>query len=277
MIQLTQLFRQALVSATVIGSLVLGAPTQAAQESTWAQVKQAGVLRCGAAVSPPYVMRDPRTGAYDGVFPDLCRQFGEEVLKVKVEFVDTNWDSIVAGLQSEKWDISVSLNDTPQRRNAIAFSEPAVDYSINFTYNRNNPRVPKDISSLADIDKPGLSVVVMSGSAADKAISAELKQARIMRLPGFDETRLALMSKRADLLADDNMTNQLLTATHGDWASTFTPTPVLGKQGIAFGVRKQTPAADLDELNAFLAAKKAAGTVDSLVQASIKASLAQTR
>jgi polar amino acid transport system substrate-binding protein len=277
MTQFTQMFRRGLVSATVIGALLLGASAQAAEQGTWAQVKQAGVLRCGAASSPPYVMRDPKTGEYSGVFSDLCRQFGEEELKVKVQFVDTNWDSIVAGLQSEKWDVSVSLNDTPQRRTAISFTVPAVDYSINFTYNKNNPRVPKQATTLADIDKKGVTIVVLSGTAADKAISAELKQATIMRLPGFDETRLALMSKRADLLADDSMTNQLLISAHPDWAAAFTPTPVLGKQGIAFGIRKDTPAADIDEFNAFIARKQAAGTVDSLVQSSIKASLAQTQ
>ena len=45
MIQLTQLFRQTLVSAVVIGSLELGTHTQAAQDDTWAQVKQAGVIQ----------------------------------------------------------------------------------------------------------------------------------------------------------------------------------------------------------------------------------------
>ncbi|WEK12211.1 MAG: transporter substrate-binding domain-containing protein [Candidatus Pseudomonas colombiensis] len=42
-------------------------------------------------------MRDARSGQYSGYFVDLCRDFGERVLKVKVEFVDTNWDNLVAG------------------------------------------------------------------------------------------------------------------------------------------------------------------------------------
>lgn len=277
MIQPTQLFRQALLAAAVIGSLVLGAPAQAAQGGSWAQVKQAGVLRCGAAVSPPYVMRDPMTGDYSGPFPDLCRHFGEDVLKVKVEFVDSNWDSIVAGLQSQKWDISMSLNDTPQRREAIAFTAPAMGCSVNFTYNKKNPKFAQQPVTLADIDKPNVNVVVISGSAADKSISAELKQAKVMRLPGFDEARMAMMSRRADLLADDDMSNRLLTTAHPDWATVFTPTPLLAEQGIAFGIRKDTPAADIEQFNAFIARQKAAGTIDSLIQASIESSLSQTR
>ncbi|AET92711.1 amino acid ABC transporter substrate-binding protein [Burkholderia sp. KK1] len=277
MFKMSRFLGRALLGATAIGALAASSATYAQDNSNWKSVRQAGVLRCGIATSPPYTMKDPKTGTYSGVFPDLCRQFGEQVLKVKVEYVDTTWDNIVAGLQSEKWDISLSLNDTPERRKAISFSEPVVDYSVTFTYNKNNPKVPKQIQSIADIDKPGTTVTVMSGTAQDKAISAVLKQATIMRLPGFDETRLALMSKRADLLADDNMTNLLLTRAHPDWAEAFKPNPLLAQQGIAFGIRKDTPAADVAVLNQFIEKQKQSGAVNTLVDASVKQTVAATK
>ncbi|WP_205297432.1 transporter substrate-binding domain-containing protein [Candidatus Pantoea multigeneris] len=250
-------------------------PSHADDASRWQQVKASGVLRCGVAASPPYVMRDPRTGDYSGIFPELCRHFATDVLKVKPEFVDTNWDNIVAGLQSEKWDISLPLNDTPERRKAIAFSAPAVDYSITFAYNKKNPKIAPGSHQLADIDKPNITVIVMSGTAADKAVSGELKQARIMRLPGFDETRLALMSKRGDVLADDNMSNMLLKSAHEDWVNILVPNPLLASQGIAIGVRKDTPAADVDELNQFIQTERSNGEVDKLLKQSVQATLAQ--
>jgi polar amino acid transport system substrate-binding protein len=277
MIRMANVMSRALVCAATLGALAASVPSHAQDADTWQSVRKAGVLRCGIATSPPYTMKDPKTDAYSGVFPDLCRQFGEQVLKVKVEYVDTTWDNIVAGLQSQKWDISLSLNDTPERRKAISFSEPVVDYSVTFTYNKNNPKLPKTINSIADIDKPGTTVTVMSGTAQDKAISAVLKQATIMRLPGFDETRLALMSKRADLLADDNMTNVLLTSAHPDWAAVFKPNPLLAQQGIAFGIRKDTPAADLAVLNQFIEKQKQSGTVNRLVDASVKETVASTK
>ncbi|SAK75644.1 extracellular solute-binding protein [Caballeronia hypogeia] len=277
MLPISQILGRALVCATAVGALAMSSTTYAQDANTWQSVRKAGVLRCGIATSPPYTMKDPKTETYSGIFPDLCRQFGEKVLKVKVEYVDTTWDNIVAGLQSEKWDISLSLNDTPERRKAISFSEPVVDYSVTFAYNKNNPKVPKSINTIADIDKPGMTVTVMSGTAQDKAISAVLKQATIMRLPGFDETRLALMSKRADLLADDNMTNLLLTRAHPDWAVAFKPNPLLAQQGIAFGIRKDTPAADVAVLNQFIEQQKQTGTVNKLVEASVKETVAATK
>jgi len=221
-------------------------------------------------------MRDPKTGEYSGFFVDLCREFGERVLKVKVEFVDATWENIVAGLQSDKWDLSMALNDTPQRRNAIAFSMPATDYSVSFAYNKNNPKL-KAIRSLSDIDKSNVSIAVMSGSAADKAISVALKQARIMRLPGNDEARLALMSKRADLLADAGVTNMLLTESHPEWAQSFQPTPALAPQGVAFGLKKSASAADVEVLNKYINQKAQSGEVSRLIQTSVQTMLAQKK
>jgi polar amino acid transport system substrate-binding protein len=277
MLRISRILGRALVCATAFGALAASSTIYAQDANTWQSVRKAGVLRCGIATSPPYTMKDPKTETYSGIFPDLCRKFGEQVLKVKVEYVDTTWDNIVAGLQSEKWDISLSLNDTPERRKAISFSEPVVDYSVTFAYNKNNPKVPKTINSIADIDKPGMTVTVMSGTAQDKAISAVLKQATIMRLPGFDETRLALMSKRADLLADDNMTNLLLTRAHPDWALAYKPNPLLAQQGIAFGIRKDTSAADVAVLNKFIEQQKQSGAVNKLVEASVKETAAATK
>ncbi|WP_321792785.1 substrate-binding periplasmic protein [Burkholderia pyrrocinia] len=272
--RLSRFSRQIAACTAVAASMFAATASHAAGPDAWAGVKKAGVLRCGAAVAPPYVMRDPKTGAYSGFFSDLCRDFGQNVLKVKVEFVDTSWDNIVAGLQSDKWDLSLALNDTPEREKAVAFSAPATDYNVSFVYNKNNPKVPKNLRSIADIDKPTLTIAVMSGTSQDKAISAELKQARIMRLPGNDETRLSLISKRADLLADANITNMLLTEAHPDWATGFNPTPPLAQQEVAFGLRKDTPKADLDVLNGYLAQQVKSGAVNRLIKTSVQAMLA---
>lgn len=273
MVQLSRFSRGVLACLAFTGFVATSVPARADDANAWQSVKKAGVLRCGAAVAPPYVMRDPKTGEYGGFFADLCRDFGQKVLKVKVEFVDTTWDNIVAGLQSDKWDLSMALNDTPEREKAIAFSAPATDYNVSFVYNKNNPKVPKGAHAIADIDKPNLTIAVMSGTAQDKAISAALKQAHIMRLPGNDETRLALMSKRADLLADANITNMLLTEAHPDWAAAIQPTPPLAQQEVAFGVRKETSAADIAVLNDYVNSQVKSGSVDKLIKTSVQAML----
>lgn len=239
-------------------------PSAHAEPQTWQKVREAGVLRCGAAVAAPYVMRDPASGQYSGFFVDLCRDFAQNVLKVKAQFVDTSWDNQVAGVQSGKWDMALALNMTPERAKAVAFSVPAADYQVSLLINASNPKFSGAGSQLGDYDKPGVTIAVMSGSAGDKAISGAVHQATVMRLPGSDETRMALMSRRADVLADANDTNHLF-ALANPWVKEVLPAPALAKQGVSFGLALDTPAADLAQLDAYLTARRNSGEIGQLV------------
>ncbi|MGQ7814265.1 transporter substrate-binding domain-containing protein [Metapseudomonas furukawaii] len=257
--------RSVIACVATAGALLTQAPAQAADTQIWKDIQKAGVLRCGAAVAAPYVMRDAASGQYSGYFVDLCRDFGEKVLKVKVEFVDTNWDNLVAGLQSGKWDLAMALNQTPERALAVAFSAPATDYQISLLVNKDNPKFAGAGNTIADYDKEGVTFAVMSGTAQDKAISTAVKNARIMRLPGMDETRLAVMSRRADVLVDASDTNHLFAVANPDWAKEVLPKPALAKQGVAFGLRRDASAADLQVLNIYVTQRRETGEIDALV------------
>ena len=266
----TSVFAKLLTGLALSAATLTAVPASAQQagESYWQGVQKAGVLRCGAAVAPPYVMRNPSTGEYSGFFADLCKDFAA-VLKVKPQFVDTTWDNIVAGLQSGKWDMSLALNRTPVRGMAVQFSTAAMQYQISLVYNKNNKKLPSGMKSIADIDKPGVTLAVMSGTAQDKAISAAVSKATILRLPTNDETRLALTAKRADMLVDASDTNQLLTQSNPDWAVAFNPAPALAKQGVAFGLPKQLSFADVEVVNIFVEEKVATGQVDGYIRKAV--------
>ncbi len=259
---------RAMPALALMAGLAVHSTAAHAADGYWQGVQKSGVLKCGAAVAPPYIMRDPATGEYSGFYADLCREFAD-ALKVEPEFVDTTWDNIVAGLQAGKWDVSLALNRTPARAMAVQFSIPAMEYQISLAYNKNNPKVPQGASSVADIDKAGVTLAVMSGTAQDKAISAAVKNATIMRLPGNDETRLALTSKRADILVDASDTNQLLTQANPDWAVALNPKPALAKQGVSFGLPHDMAASDVEVVNIFLEEKVATGHVDELIKKAV--------
>lgn len=254
-----------LKALVVCAGLSAGMLAQAAETSVWQDVQKAGVLRCGAAVAAPYVMRDARTSAYSGYFVDLCRDFGEKVLKVKVEFVDTNWDNLVAGLQSNKWDLAMALNQTPERALAVAFTVPATDYQVSLLVNKDNPKLADVKDDIVALDKPEVTFAVMSGTAQDKAISSVVSKGKIMRLPGMDEARLAVMSKRADVLVDASDTNHLFALANPDWTREILPRPALAKQGVSFGVRRDISPADLQVLNIYLTQRRETGDIQRLV------------
>jgi polar amino acid transport system substrate-binding protein len=252
------------LAAALVAGVLSGTAQAQDSKSYWQGVQSAGVLRCGAAVAPPYVMRDPATGEYSGFFADLCREFAE-VLAVKPQFVDTTWDNIVAGLQAGRWDMSLALNRTPPRAMAVQFSIPAMEYQISLVYNQANPKIGKNPVSVADVDKKGVTIAVMSGTAQDKAVSGVVKNATLLRLPSNDETRLALMSRRADILVDASDTNLLFTQQNPDMVA-LNPTPALAKQGVAFGLPHSLSFADVAVVDIFLEERVATGHVDALIK-----------
>lgn len=264
------------VGASLCGALLAQSAAQAAETSVWKDIQKAGELRCGAAVAAPYVMRDAKSGQYSGYFVDLCRDFGEKVLKVKVSFVDTNWDNLVAGLQSNKWDLAMALNQTPERALAVAFTVPATDYQVSLLVNKDNPKVADVKEDISALDKPEVTFAVMSGTAQDKAISSVIHNGKIMRLPGMDEARLAVMSKRADVLVDASDTNHLFALANPTWTREILPKPALAKQGVSFGVRRDISPADLEVLNIYLRQRRDNGDIQQLVdKASIEANAAK--
>ncbi|MEK8026810.1 MAG: hypothetical protein RLY78_3923 [Pseudomonadota bacterium] len=246
-------------------------------DAAWADVRKAGVLRCGAAVAAPYVMRDARSGQYSGFFSDLCREFGEKELKVKVEFVDTNWDNLVAGVQAGSWDLAMALNETPERKKAVNFTAAAVDYQVSFLVNTGNPKFSATGNTLADFDKAGVRFVVMSGTSQDKLLTASIRQGQIQRLPGMDETRLALVSKRADVLVDANDTNRLFAVANPGKVREVLLQPTLGKQPVAFGLSLNRSEADIRFINDYINRRRANGEIEALVDKAAKAAVEATK
>jgi len=255
--------RTALRIATASAALVFLPITQA--QETWADVKKAGVLKCGSAIAAPYVMRDAGSGEYSGLFIELCRDFGEKELGVKVEFVSTTWDNLVAGLQSGSWDLALALNETEQRKRAVNFSTKVIDYDISFVVHKDNAKFAQAGNAATDYDLKGVKFSVMSGTQQDQVISKLVKNGQVQRLPGMDETRLALISKRVDVLVDDSGTNKIFSIANPDWAREVLPNPPLAPTPMSFGIRKSRPAAEVEQLNTYINRRRESGEVEAML------------
>lgn len=254
----------------MVGLMVAAGASNAAHaqstEGYWQEIQKAGVLRCGAAVAPPHVMRDPQSGEYSGTFVDLCRKFAEDALGVKAEIVDTTWDNIVAGLQANRWDLSLALNQNPKRGMAIAFSQPVVQYQVSAVYDKANPKFATAPKSLTDLDVADTTIIIMSGTSIDGTLTRQIKNATILRLPDIDATRLALSSRRGDILVDDSDSNALFSATDKDRWVTLNPAPAISKQGIAFGLRRTASYSDIQSLNFFIQEQSDIGEIDRIAR-----------
>ncbi|WP_433457511.1 substrate-binding periplasmic protein [Pseudochelatococcus sp.] len=252
-------------------------PAAAQDAASWERVQKSGVLRCGAAVYPPFVSFDPLTKEYSGLFADLCRLYAENVLGVRAQFVDTTWDNIVAGLQAGRWDLALALNHTPQRALAVGFSEAAIADQISLAFRVGNNKFPAKPTGFADFDVDGATVIVTSGTYMDRAVTALAKKAKILRLPSGDESRLALMSGRGDVLADPIDSNLVYVASNKDWATHIVPEPAVSRQGMGFGVHRSMSFQDMQSLNIFLEELRATGKIDELLKTAVQKILEENK
>jgi polar amino acid transport system substrate-binding protein len=163
----------------------------------------------------------------------------------------------------------LALNQNPKRGMAIAFSEPAWQFQITIVYDKANPKMQPAPKSLADIDKDGVTLAIVAGTAQDQTLSGLIKHATIVRLPDVDASRLAVSTHRADALADDGDTDAIFVATNPGRFAALAPTPAITKQGIAFGLRRDASWADVQALNFFIEEKAATGQIQQIGQAYI--------
>lgn len=155
--------------------------TPLAPAAVVADLAPAGRLRAAFNYGNPVLANwSAATGAAGGISADLARELAR-CLGVPIDFVPYDAaGKVVAALAAKAWDICFLAID-PLRAADISFTAPYV--VIEGVY------VVADGSSMrdnADVDRSGVRIGVIVGSAYDLFLSRELKEATIVRAPSFE-------------------------------------------------------------------------------------------
>jgi len=160
-------------------AVLLGVGTGLAAEGwedspTIKKIKENGVLRVGVAIAAPTVFKDPGSGELEGI----AIQIGQEAAKrlgVEFEASETGWDTIIAGLQADKYDIALAgLFETPQRREVVDFVTIGEE-GIAFLVRKDNDA----INTAEDLEKDGVTIATVTGSGSEQMIRDNFKNAQI--------------------------------------------------------------------------------------------------
>lgn len=89
------------------------------------QIQEDGVITVGTeGTYRPFTYHEGGTGELTGFDVEVARAVGEK-LGVEVEFAETQWDAIFAGLDAGRFDmIANQVSITPEREERYAFSTP---------------------------------------------------------------------------------------------------------------------------------------------------------
>ena len=109
--------------AVLAVAIVFGASTGRAEDASLAKVRKAGTLLVAIDPTYPPMESDGPDGKPSGFDIDFTNELARRI-GVKAQYVAMNWDGILAGLASRRFDVIIStMNVTPERQKQVDFIE----------------------------------------------------------------------------------------------------------------------------------------------------------
>ncbi len=190
----------------------------AAPSGALARIQSAGVLRVAIdATYPP--MEFMEGGQPVGFDVDLARELARR-LGVTAEFIVMDWDGILAGLASGRYDIILSsMNITPARQQQVDFIEYARMAQVFVTTQGRNIRTEQELA--------GQRVAVQTNTTSQRWVE-QLRQRgvavqEIRPFPGATECFAAVKSGQADVVVIDEPVGRFFSRRDSSFVITGRP------------------------------------------------------
>jgi len=141
-------FPALLINITLIAFLIANLCGCVKQKQHGLTIKQ-GVLSVGVEVGyPPMEYYDTDSTTLLGFDVDLTNALAKK-LGLKIHYIDTAWEGILAGLDANRYDIAVNITILPERQKRFNFTKPYIDSSMTIVTRKNSESVinkPEDIA-----------------------------------------------------------------------------------------------------------------------------------
>lgn len=161
----------------------------AVSAATLAEIQERGTIRIAVANEIPYGYVD-MNGEALGAGPDVAKALMEKLGVENIEWVTTNFSSLIPGLQADRFDmVAAEMAILPDRCGQVLFSEPNSSYGEGLLVAAGNP---KDIHAYSDFaENPHLKVAIMAGA----------DQLEMMQKLGVSEGNLVTIASNADAIS----------------------------------------------------------------------------
>lgn len=196
-----------------------------------ARIRSAGVLRVAIdATYPP--MEFLEGGQPVGFDVDLARELARR-LGVTAEFIVMDWDGILAGLTSGRYDIILSsMNITPARQQQVDFIEYARMSQVFVTTQGRNIRTEQELA--------GQRVAVQTNTTSQRWVEQLQQRGVAVRevrpFPGATESFAAVKSGQADVIVIDEPVGRFFARRDGSFVITG---QALEPEPIGIAINKQ--------------------------------------
>ena len=155
-----------------------------------------GTLRIGVYLgSPTSMIKDPASGETKGVSLDLGRELAKRLGVPSEPVVYPRLAEVLEALKSGQVDFTVT-NATAARAKFLDFTPPVVELELGYLVLPGSP-----VSSIAEVDRPGIRVGVSQGSSSQGVLTREFKHAQVVTAPTLKAAGEMLLEKKIDAFA----------------------------------------------------------------------------
>lgn len=206
----------AIAAAGVLASFSPVAMAQDSAESALQRVLKSGTLRVGTTGDfTPMSTRDTASGGYVGHDIDVANALGAD-LGVKVEFVATDWKSLINGVVAGKYDVAMSgISMTADRAKVAGFTMPYMEFGTVPVVQKKNL---SKFSSWADIDKSDVTVATTLGTVFDNQAKDYFKTATLKQVEAPAAGYQEVLAGRATVTITSNVDAAGLVQRYPDLA-----------------------------------------------------------
>jgi polar amino acid transport system substrate-binding protein len=195
-----------LVAALALNSGAVSAqsaePPAKGQSATIDRIRASGTLRAGAATALPWLGQNPATHEFFGPSVEMGKELADR-LSVKLELIPAGYDTIIAGLQANQFDITIAaLSATEKRKQVVDF----INYTIAgtcYAVLTSNAKV----NTLEDLNQPSVSIGTWTGTGTEQVVKEKYTKATIdsvvMPVPGSNRMQ-EVITKRIDAATLDS-------------------------------------------------------------------------
>ena len=112
----------------IIFSLITLTSHHVVSDSRLNKILETGVLKVGTTGDwNPMSLKNPETNTYVGFDIDITKELAND-MGVQIEYIPTEWKTIVAGITANKYDISTSASLNAKRALTAGYSNSYLNY-----------------------------------------------------------------------------------------------------------------------------------------------------
>ncbi|WP_110654563.1 ectoine/hydroxyectoine ABC transporter substrate-binding protein EhuB [Salinicola halimionae] len=199
-----------LIAGSVLSCLAVGV----AQAASLQEIKDSGSVKIAVANEIPYGYMD-MSGEAKGAGPDVIRHIMNEMGVDDIEWVTTNFSSLIPGLQANRFDIAAAeMAVLPDRCQQVIYSEPNSSYGEGLLVKESNP---KDLHAFSDfVDGDGKIAIMAGADQLDMLQALGVPQENMVTISSNADAISTVATGRADAYAATSLTVSELAGKSDD-------------------------------------------------------------